>query len=166
MNLEPLRRALRAEAETDTASRRAEVAARCDRIITAAEAEARRLTTQGRTEGERAAEHEAVRRRAAATRRAREIRLEAQRRQVEELRRRARAEALALRADDRYPALLDRLSRAAQEQLGDEADVVVDPPELGGVIGRRGNASVDYTLPAIADRIVDDLGPELEELWR
>lgn len=166
MNLEALRRALEAETEADTTSRRAEIAVRCDRIIAAAEAEARRLTRQGRAEGERAAEHEAVRRRAAATRRAREIRLEAQRRQVEELRRRAREAVLELRDDARYRELVERLSRAAREQLGDDAEIVVDPPGAGGVIGRRGDASVDYTLPAIADRVVDDLGVELEELWR
>ena len=107
-----------------------------------------------------------MRRRATATRRAREIRLRAQSRQIEELQLRSREAVLHLREDDRYPGLLDRLARTAREQLGPDAEVEVDPPGLGGVIGRKGQASVDYTLPALAERAIASLGDELESLWR
>jgi vacuolar-type H+-ATPase subunit E/Vma4 len=166
MNLEPLRRALRAETEGEAAKRRAAVASRCDRIVAAAEAEARRLTRQGRLEGGHAAEREAGRRRAAASRRGREIVLSAQRRQIEALRRGSREAALDIRRDARYPELLDRLSQVVTAQLGYDAQVTVDPPDLGGAIGRRGSASVDYTLPRLAERAVDGMGEELEALWR
>jgi vacuolar-type H+-ATPase subunit E/Vma4 len=72
---------------------------------------------------------------------------------------------LELHEQPDYPALLERLSAAARSQLGDDAELVVDPPGRGGVIARRGEASVDYTLAAMADRVIDDLGADLERLW-
>ena len=166
MNLEPLRVALRAETDAEVHERLAAVEAGCRRTLAEAEARAHVLAQEGRREGEGAAAKEAVRRRATATRRAREIRLRAQSRQVEELQLRSRAAVLRLREDSRYPALLDRLTRKAREQLGPDAEVEVDPPGLGGVIGRKGQASVDYTLPALAERAIASLGDELESLWR
>jgi hypothetical protein len=84
---------------------------------------------------------------------------------VDELRRRAREAALELRERPDYPELLECLSDAARSQLGDDAELEVDLPGRGGVIGRRGNASVDYTLPAMADRTIDEMGVALERLW-
>ncbi len=165
MNLEPLRRALRAETVAAADRRRSEIAAQCEGIVAEAEARARELSHAARVEGERAAAREAGRRHAAAARRARETRLAAQRSLVDELRRRAREAALELREQPDYPELLERLSDAARSQLGDDAELEVDPPGRGGVIGRRGEASVDYSLPAMADRTIDELGPALERLW-
>jgi|APDOM4702015191_1054821.scaffolds.fasta_scaffold585348_1 vacuolar-type H+-ATPase subunit E/Vma4 len=166
MRLEPLRAALRAETDLEVRRRLAEVDADCARVLAAAEAQAQALTDQGRLEGEQAAAREAVRRRATATRRARELRLQAQRRQVEELQRTSREAALRVRTDDRYPQLLDRLARAARDQLGPEAELELDPAGLGGVTGRKGKTSVDYTLPALVDRAIASLDDELERLWR
>ena len=140
--------------------------AACARTLAEAEAKAHDLARAGRREGEGAAAKEAARRRATATRRARELRLRAQNRQVEELQLRSREAVLRLQEDSRYPALLDRLARMAREQLGPDAEVEVDPPGLGGVIGRKGRVSVDYTLPALADRAIASLGDELERLWQ
>lgn len=165
MNLDPLRRALHAEAEAEAARRRSEVTAECDRILAEAEADAHALSHEARLEGERAAAREAARRRAAATRRAREARLAARRSLVDELRRRAHEAVLELREQQDYPVLLQRLSDAARSQLGDDAELEVDPPGRGGVIGRRGDASVDYTLPAMADRTIDGMGVAVERLW-
>lgn len=164
MNLEPLRRALRAETEAEAARRRAEVAAECEQIVAEAERAAQTLAHEARLEGECAAAREAARRHAAAARHARETSLAARRNLVDELRRRSRLAVLDLREQPDYPALLERLSAAARSQLGDEAELVVDPPG-GGVIGRRGDASVDYTLTAMADREIDGMGAELERLW-
>lgn len=166
MTLEPLRAALRAETDLAVRRRLAEVEADCARLLADAEAQAQALTDQGRREGEQAAARESARRRASATRRAREIRLGAQRRQVEELQRKAQEEALRLRLDDRYPRLVDRLGRAAHEQLGPEAELEIDPAGLGGLTGRRGKTTVDYTLPALVDRAIAALDDELEGLWR
>ena len=165
MNLEPLRRALRAETEAAADRRRSEVAAECERIVAEAEDGAHELSHEARVEGERAAAREAARRHAAAARRARETMLATRRSLVDELRRRAREAVLELRAQSDYPELLERLSDAARSQLGDDAELEVDPPGRGGVIGRRGDASVDYTLPSMADRTIDEMGVALERLW-
>ena len=73
----------------------------------------------------------------AAGRRARELRLGAQRGLIDELRRRALEASPQVQADPRYPALLARLSEAARSQLGPGAELDVDPPRLGGVVGER-----------------------------
>jgi vacuolar-type H+-ATPase subunit E/Vma4 len=166
MNLEPLRAALRTETDAEVQERLAEVDAECARTLADAEAQAQELAREGRREGEDAAAKEALRRRATATRRAREIRLQAQRRLVEELQLRSSEAVLRLHEDSRYPELLERLARAARDQLGPDAEVELDPPRLGGVIGRAGRTSVDYTLPALADRAIVSLGDEVESLWR
>ena len=140
--------------------------AECARVVADAEAKAHELARKGRREGEDAAAKEAMRRHAAATRRAREIRLRAQRRQVEELQRRSREAVLRVREDSRYPELLERLARAARDQLGPGTEVELDPPAFGGVIGRSGRMSLDYTLPALVDRTITSLGDELESLWQ
>jgi vacuolar-type H+-ATPase subunit E/Vma4 len=166
MTLEPLREALRAETDAELKRRLGEVGDECARLVADADAEARALVRQGRLDGEAAAAREGARRRATATRKAREIRLRARQRQVAELERLAREAVLGARSDGRYPALLERLAAAAREQLGPDAAIEVDPEGLGGVVGRRGRASVDYTLPALADRAIAGLGEELERLWR
>jgi vacuolar-type H+-ATPase subunit E/Vma4 len=166
MSLEPLRAALLADVEADIARRLAAVEEECRRAVAAAEAEAEKIVGRGRDEGEAAAAKEALRRRATATRRAREIRLRGQQRQVEELERRSRPAVADLREDSRYGALLEQLRAAVREQLGADAEIEVDPGGLGGVIGRRGGASVDYTLPALAERALEGLGEEVDGLWR
>jgi vacuolar-type H+-ATPase subunit E/Vma4 len=166
MTLEPLRKALRAETNAELKQRLGAVEDECARLVADAEAEARALVRRGRLDGEEAAAREGARRRSAATRKAREIRLRARQRQVEELERLAREAVLGMRSDDRYPDLLERLAAAVREQLGPDAEIEVDPEGRGGVIGRRGRATVDYTLPALAERAIADLGEEVERLWR
>jgi vacuolar-type H+-ATPase subunit E/Vma4 len=166
MNLEPLRQALRAEVDVEVQARLAAVDAECARALAQAEAKAHELAAQGRREGEAVAAKEAARRRAKAMRRAREIRLRAQRRQLDALEQRSREGVLRLPEESGYPRLLDRLARSARDQLGPDVEVELDPQGVGGVIGRRGAMSVDYTLPALADRAVASLGDELESLWR
>lgn len=166
MNLEPLSKALRAQAVGDAGRRRAAVDEECGRRVADAEAQARSLVERGRFEGEKAARQEALRRGAVANRRARELRLGAQRLLLEELRQRALEAALERRADPMYPKLIDRLSRTARVQLGPDAALELDPPAAGGVIGRVDGRSVDYTLPALVERAIEDLGGRLEALWR
>lgn len=166
MNLGPLRAALLEQADADAERRRGEVEAECARRLEAARAEAGVLVEQGRLEGRRAARQEGARRRGAAHRRAREAELAARGALFEELRSRARAGAVELRSDPGYPALLDRLTGAARAQLGADAEIEVDRPGGGGVGARSGRRSVDYTLPALADRALADLGGEVEKLWR
>jgi vacuolar-type H+-ATPase subunit E/Vma4 len=166
MNLDSLRTALRLEAETEAANRLTQVDEACKRRLAEAHATARELTDQGRHEGARLAERDALRRRAVAKRRARELRLAAQRELIDELRMRSKGAALGLRKDPRYEELLDRLSKLAKSQLGADAEVEADQPELGGVVAYAGSRSVDYTLPALVDRAIAELDGQLETLWQ
>lgn len=166
MKLEPLERALLAEADAEARRLREEAEAAARGRLAKAEAEAGAMVTEARLQSEAVAAVEAARRHAVGRRRARELRLGAQRALVDEVRTRAREAALALRDDPRYPALLEHLERAARGQLGEDAELVVDPPRTGGVIARAGPVRVDYTLPALADRSLEALGDELERLWR
>ena len=166
MNLEPLRTTLRAQAEADAGRRRTAADEECGRRIAEAEAGAHSLVEQGRLKGDEEAAREALRRRAGASRRARELQLEVQRSLLEELRLRARNAALGRRADPLYPKLLDQLARAAHVQLGPDAALEIDPPGVGGVVGRAEGRSVDYSLPALVERAIEDLDGRLEALWR
>lgn len=105
-----------------------------------------------------------------ARRRARAIVLGAQREAYEELRRRVRTAACALRED---PVLMDRLRALALETAGPGARVTEHPE--GGVVAIGAGTWVDCSLPALADRAVDALGAmsekagrpicEVERLW-
>jgi hypothetical protein len=123
------------------------------------------LVAAGRAHGEADGRLEAAREEAAARFSAHMTVLAEQRASYEELRRRARTAVLALRDDADYPELLERLAAAARRDLGDGAQLQIDPPELGGVLGSAGSRTVDYTLVALADRCIDDLGPRLATLW-
>ena len=76
-----------------------------------------------------------------------------------------RSQVMRLREDDRYPQLLDNLEAAARRQLGADAVIERDPEMGGGVIGRAGGRSVDYTLPVLADRAMGAFGQEMAALW-
>lgn len=91
--------------------------------------------------------------------------LAAQRESYEALRRAARAAALAVRDDPGYPDLLDRLAVAARRDLGDAAELEIDPPAAGGVRAAAGSRRVDYTLVALADACLAELGPTARRLW-
>jgi vacuolar-type H+-ATPase subunit E/Vma4 len=76
-----------------------------------------------------------------------------------------RRAAFDMRADSRYPALLDRLEASARTQLGADAVIERDPEGLGGVIATRGDRRVDYTLSALADRALDLLADDVALVW-
>lgn len=145
---------LLAEADAEAAERVERARSQAEEMI----AEARR---QGEIEGRVAAE------RAAAVEQSftRMEVLAAQREARDELCRRARSAALALREAADYPQLLDQLEVAVLRDLGEGADVERDPPGVGGVRGRAGTRGVDYTLVALAERCVASLGPRVQRLW-
>ncbi len=166
MNVSPLRAAVLGQAEAEVDVVLADADRRAAAELARAQAEAEAQLGQARTEGERAGELETARDRALAHREARRLVLEARRSVYEEFRRETRAAALSLRGTDAYPALLEGLAKAARDQLGDGAELEIDPLDAGGVRGRARNRGVDYTLPALADRCIAALGAELEGLWR
>lgn len=147
-------------------------------VLASARAEAERLTAAaratGRTEGERASAVKAARGR----RRAREAVLGARRGAYDRFLEQSRAAASALVTTPAYPGLLEGLRHLCLRQLGGPggdapgaapgvtASVVFTEPPEGGVTARLGDRSVDYRLPAIAERCVAAMGADIEALWR
>ena len=162
--LEPVRTALlaRARADADATTARAEADA-ADRLAEA-RTEAAAILAAARSEGEQDAATVRARAAARAHREARETVLRAEREAYGRLYRQARTGVAALRADPRYPALVERLRDRARAQLGAEA-VVREHPD-GGVVAEVPGRRLDLSLPALADRAVDDLGAEVTRLWR
>ncbi len=166
MNLEAFRRGrlaeARAAAEQIRATAEAAAEARLVEAAHTAEAILARAGEEAAAEAER--EHAAamVRER----RRARRVVLEAQRSAYDELVQRVRARASALRTDPAYQELLDGLEQAARRQLGERVAVTRDPAPDGGLLAEADGRRVDYSLPALADRCVHELGAEVERLWQ
>jgi vacuolar-type H+-ATPase subunit E/Vma4 len=145
-----------------------------ERLLEEADAEARAIVAEARQQADaivsRAREQGRAEGRVAASREQSQTRmlarmevLAARREAYDELGRRARTAASALRDDAGYPDLLERLTAAARADLGAGTEVQPDP--AGGVRGRAGSRRVDYTLPALADRCVAALGPKARRLW-
>lgn len=164
MNLQPLRTSLldraRAEAQSVLDAARREAGDR----RAAARAEAGAVLRRAVADCDAAAGAARARRRLRARRQARAIVLRARRDAYEELRTGAQAAVADLRVQPGYAQLRERLAAAARDQLG--ADAELTEPAGGGVVARAGERLVDYSLPAMVERCLANLGPELEELWR
>jgi vacuolar-type H+-ATPase subunit E/Vma4 len=164
-SVEPARDALLADARERARQLHEQAEEQARELIAQAHRDGEELIARAREEGFAAgraqAAHDAGRERALA----RWEVLAAQRAVYDEVCRRARTEVMAVRDEPGYPELLERLSAAARRELGDGAELEIDPPGLGGVRARAGSRRVDHMLPALADRCVRDLGPALAQLW-
>lgn len=164
-SVEPARDALLADARERARQLLEQADEEARELIAQAQRDAEELIARTRDEGLAAgrtqAAHDAGRERALA----RWEVLAAQRAVYDDTCRRARTEVMAVRDEPGYPELLERLTAAARRELGDGAELAIDPPGLGGIRARAGSRRVDYTLPALADRCVRDLGPALAQLW-
>lgn len=129
-------------------------------ILVAAQGEAAGLTRQAEQQGQASAEQDTGRDWTAARRRARAIRLAAQRGAYEALRART---VRAVEADPRMGGLLRRVADAARMRLGPGAAVAFEP---GAVVATRRDTYVRWTVEDAVDASLERLGPELEELWR
>jgi vacuolar-type H+-ATPase subunit E/Vma4 len=161
--LEPVRSALLARARATADADAARAAADADALLEQARARAAGIAATARADGERDAATVRAREAARAHREARETVLRAQQEAYAELRRQARVQVRALQDDPSYPALLERLRRQAVAELGADATVRVHPD--GGVVAESAGRRLDLSLPALADRAVDDLGAEVTSLW-
>lgn len=101
-----------------------------------------------------------------AQRAARQMVLQTQQEAVEELHARALRAAEAMPTDARYPAWLSCAQALARDQLGTRSDVSLAAPGEGGIVATAGLRTVDYTLAAVIERCLAQLGPEVESLWR
>ncbi len=162
-SLDPVRRAMLADASVEA-----------DRIVTEARARADSTIDAARDEVRTAVEH--------ATRRAQRARAASAAVALGEARRdahrtvlRARAEAWnelvdrvvagvdGLRDDPRYPALAEQRAGEARSQLGDDATIEEHPD--GGIVARSGPRRVDYRLPVLARRALQTIAGERDGPW-
>jgi vacuolar-type H+-ATPase subunit E/Vma4 len=162
--LQPVRRALLDDAESAATSIIDEARAVADRLVADAEREAAREIDTARHRGERSAQAQVERDLASALATARSGVLDAQRRIRDEAIRAVHGAVTDMRADPRYPALLDHLEAEACEQLGQGAIIERDP-DAGGVVAVADQRRVDYTLPALADRALAAHADEVAQLW-
>jgi len=128
--------------------------------------EAEELTQRARQEGEVAANATFARERATSRRDSTTTVLDAKRAALLEVQAGVCNALLTLRTAPDYAQLLDGLAARARAQLGPDAQIVRDPKDVGGVIAEEGVRRVDYTLPALADRALAELGEKLESMWR
>jgi vacuolar-type H+-ATPase subunit E/Vma4 len=165
VSLDPAGEALLADARAQARRALEEADAECEERLADARRRAEELLAGARERGDAEGRVEADRQRALEGLLARTDVLAAQRRAYEELQARVRAAVLGLRGEPGYPELLERLAGAARRDLGDAAQLEIDPPDAGGVRGTAGSLHVDYTLVTLAEGCVRDLGPRLRRLW-
>jgi vacuolar-type H+-ATPase subunit E/Vma4 len=165
VSLAPLRDSLLADAHSRVASAQAEAAAHVESELALARAEADALVARARAEAQQRAELDLQRRSASQRRNAQARILRARREAYESLREEALAAALSLRGEPGYEALLDRLEADARACLGSSATIERDPAGLGGVIARDEHRVIDATLPVLVERVLEELGTEVDALW-
>ena len=165
MNLDPVRAALVDDACRDADGARELAGRDAAAAVGEAHRRAQQLLDEARAEGEREGRATAAIELARARRGAREVVLRARRDAYDRARVAARDAASALRGAPGYGTLIDALTDLARGQLGDGAIVSLDD-HVGGVIARAGSRTVDYRLPAVADRCFAAAAPRLEGLWR
>jgi vacuolar-type H+-ATPase subunit E/Vma4 len=165
VNVDAAREALLVDARDDADRLLAEAEAEATAAAEDAQRQASEIIDRAREQGRSEGHLMAAREEAQARMLARMEVFAAQRQAYDELRSRARGAVLALRDGPGYTQLLDRLAAAARRDLGEEADIELDPENAGGVRARAGSRAVDYTLVALADRCVQALGPAARQLW-
>jgi vacuolar-type H+-ATPase subunit E/Vma4 len=161
--LGPVRAALLARARADAAAEvsRAEEEARA--IVHEAERRAAAVREEARARGEADAHAVLVAIRARSRREARSVVLRAQSEVVAALRDRVHAGLLGLRGDPAFADMESRLESQARVLLGPDVRLTKDPS--GGFVAESGGRRAELTLAAVADRLLDRLGPELQSLW-
>jgi len=88
--------------------------------------------------------------------------LAAERAVHDELAGQIRSAVCGLRAEPGYPELRDRLTELALRAAG--PDAVVTEHADGGVTARAAGRLVDCSLPRLADRVIELLGPSISRL--
>jgi vacuolar-type H+-ATPase subunit E/Vma4 len=161
--LAPVRDALLARARAEARRLRGEAAAEADAELAKTRRQAAAILAEAREQGERDGAAIAAAAEARARRQARGSVLAAQRRAYETLRQRCRSAASDLRHDPDYPRLRERLVRLARERAGPGA--VAHETPGGGAVAEADGRRVDCSLAALADRALDALGQQIEEVW-
>lgn len=161
--LHAVRAALIETAQRDADALRARAASDASAFLEDARQEAASILAEAEDRGRADGATIAATSRARARREARTIVLRAQREAYDELRRRGRSAVGALRQAPDYIQIRRRLASLAQAQAGLDGTVVHQPD--GGVVAEAPGRRVDCSLVAMADRALEALGAEVEDLW-
>ncbi|MDJ0348014.1 hypothetical protein [Cryobacterium sp. PH29-G1] len=132
-------------------------------LVDAAQLKAATILAAATADGEAAAQSESRMRSARVRRQAHEAVLTTRNALRLQLQGQVRESALALRTDERYPTLLDRLTERSRMLLGPDTTVTESPD--GGVIAEAGSRRVDFSLPTLAAGTLDRMAPEVDGLW-
>ncbi|ALE91969.1 hypothetical protein AOC05_05850 [Arthrobacter alpinus] len=160
--LAPVREALRAAAQTQSAELHDGARREVDALLASARAQAQKIIADAARDGAAAARAEAALRSSRIRREAHELVLARRSSVLAELRRQLRVRASALQDDPSYPAFVAGLREQCVDLLGPAATVSASPD--GGVIAAAGLRSLDLSLPVLAELALDSL-PEARELW-
>ena len=158
--LEALRESHLAEARARAAELVAGARATSREVLEKAKAEADEVIRMAEEEGNASAERDTGHDWTSARRRARAIRLAAQRDAYEELRLAAVAAAVG---DPRSDGLRHAVAAEARMRLGPGALVNVN---RAGVTATRRTKHVGWTVDDAVGEVLGRLGPRIEELWR
>jgi V/A-type H+-transporting ATPase subunit E len=160
--LDAVRAALLADAERDAARLLALADAEVEAVRRRTSEECDRIRREARARGEADAQETLAAERARARRRSRSIVLRARGEVYEELRRRVREAAVALRETADYPALHARLVEEARAAVGADARLSETPD---GVVAEAHGLRAALSLTAVAEDVLDRMGPDPERLW-
>lgn len=166
MSLDAYRRGRLDEARVAAELRLAEVRSAADAELARAASEAAATLAEARADGTAEADREIAVARARERRQSQRTILGARRRAYDHLQAATVAATADLPLEPGYRALLDRLERWAREQLGEAALVRHGAAGGGGVVAEADGRRVDYSLAALAERCLREIGTEVEELWR
>ncbi len=164
MSLDAVRAAIITDARAEAAAILGEAETEAARRLRAAREAAISQVDGARSAAMAEADAQLATARAAVSRQARRTVLEARARARAVLVRETVAALRAQRDGTAYKNLIDALARRVRTQLG--PDATIRESRLGGVTATSGRRSVDYTVPVIVERVVDALGPEVDQLWR
>jgi hypothetical protein len=132
-------------------------------VLAAAKEEAEAILAAARAEGAADGAAVAAADLTRAKRRAREMVLRTQREAFDTLRRQSRAAASDLRSRPDYDAFRKQLERIARSRAASLGTACEHPD--GGFVVEAPGWRLDLSLPALADRAFDALGPKTERLW-
>ncbi|MGZ8741909.1 MAG: hypothetical protein ACXWXO_03200 [Nocardioides sp.] len=161
--LGPVRAALLARARADAAAEVSRAKGEARATVQEAAGRADAVRQEARVRGEADAHAVLVAMRARSRREARSVVLGAQSEVVVALRDRVHAGLQGLRDDPAFGDMESRLESQARALLGPDVRLAKDPS--GGFIAESGGRRAELTLAAVADRLLDRFGPELQSLW-
>jgi vacuolar-type H+-ATPase subunit E/Vma4 len=131
-------------------------------LVARARQDAETAVAQARSQGAAQAGPLAVAERSRSRRESHSVALAAELRIRDELAARIRSEVCGLRDGPGYGDLRDRLADLARQVAGRGAEITEHPE--GGVTARTAGVVVDCSLPRLADRVIEALGPQIARL--